>query len=68
MTVAFERSISDLLKLDPRVRLLLCMVEYFSRFKEYTNYCKSISFKLEDEDIPPNHNAYLLKQTAKIMY
>jgi len=65
MTVAFEKSVSDLLKSDPRERLVFYMVEYFSWFEEYTHSCECTSVKLAGKDIPSDHIGYSLKVNDK---
>jgi len=61
----FESGVSELLKTDPRERLIFYLVEYFSWFEEYTKSCKCVSYKLEGENIPPNHIAYTLNVNNK---
>lgn len=65
ITVAFEKSTSDLLQSDPRERLIFYLVEYFSWFIKFTHSCECTSVKLEGKDILLKHIAYLLKINDK---
>ena len=60
MVVEFEKSISKMLNVDPRERLIFYMIEYFMWYQEYTEKCIVQKLVLKGDDLPDNHLAYKL--------
>ncbi len=60
MVVHFEKAISELLKTDPRQRLLFYLIDYFSWFQEFSDSCVCEECVLSGEIVPENYKAFML--------
>jgi len=60
ITIDFEKSISEFLKVYPRERIIFYLVEYVQWYKEYTNICICKKHKLSGNSIPEKHLCYEL--------